>query len=380
MKPLVISIGTDRKLLEEGSAVARRIATYGFAAEEIHIVVCALRSYGKDRVRIAPNVWVYPTYSLSRWLYVYDAFRIARRIARERKHALPALVTVQDPFECGLAGLLVHRSTGLPLEVQVHTDPTFFQRKSLLSLMRSVIAHFVFAHARCVRVVCEFLKDTVEKKFRVSGEKIHVLPVYIDTEVVRGAPPDREFRKQLGWSHVIVCVARLMPEKNVKQAIEVLSLVCATYPDAGLVVVGSGKEEGALKRLVQKRGLVSRVVFLGWHAQPVSIVKVSDVFLQTSHVEGYGMALVEAGLAGTPVVTVPVGIAYELTHEKDAYVCAHGDTSACAHAIMTLFERPEIREEMVAHMRQTLSQKILSKDAYIQTLGECWSAVVTATQ
>ena len=76
----VLMIGSDRKLFEEGSAVVERIKGYGALVEELHIIVFALKSLGFTDKRIAPNVWIYPTNSFSRWLYIYDAASLGKKI------------------------------------------------------------------------------------------------------------------------------------------------------------------------------------------------------------------------------------------------------------------------------------------------------------
>ena len=81
----VLSIGSDRKLFEEGSAVSERIKEYGTLVGELHIVVFALKSLGLKEKQIAPNVWVYPTNSFSKWLYVHDASKLGQKIVLEHK-------------------------------------------------------------------------------------------------------------------------------------------------------------------------------------------------------------------------------------------------------------------------------------------------------
>src|SRR3989344_4706924 len=73
----ILSIGTDRKLFEEGSAVRARQIEYAKKWEEIHIVVFSIKSeIKKIRIQISDNVWVYSTGSLSKLFYILDAIKI----------------------------------------------------------------------------------------------------------------------------------------------------------------------------------------------------------------------------------------------------------------------------------------------------------------
>ena len=75
----VISIGTDRKLFEENSAVLVRNLEYVSKMEELHIIVFSLKNLGLEPKNIG-NLHIYPTNSTSRLFYVLDAFRIGKQI------------------------------------------------------------------------------------------------------------------------------------------------------------------------------------------------------------------------------------------------------------------------------------------------------------
>src|SRR5512133_3519194 len=100
----VIMIGTDRKLFEPGSAVRERMSDYGARLTELHIIVFAGSSLKLKPEQLSDKVWIYPTNSLSKFLYIFDAIRIGKRIVRDR-FMTPAelLISAQDPFETGFA-------------------------------------------------------------------------------------------------------------------------------------------------------------------------------------------------------------------------------------------------------------------------------------
>ena len=115
----ILSIGTDRKLFEEGSAVRARQIEYAKKWEEIHIVVFSIKSeIKKTRIQISNNVWVYSTGSLSKLFYILDAIKIGRKILRLGSY----VITCQDPFETGLVGWRLAKKFKAPLELQIHTD------------------------------------------------------------------------------------------------------------------------------------------------------------------------------------------------------------------------------------------------------------------
>ncbi len=369
----VLMIGSDRNLFKEGSAVSERIKEYGNLAAELHIIVFALKSLGLKERHIAPNIWIYPTNSSSKFLYVHDASSLGKKIVKEKKFVRGlSVITAQDPFECGLAGLKVKKKWRLPLEVQLHTDPFSPYFKGFLNSLRRNIFRKTIKNADEIRVVSKPLAEGISINFPDALNKIVVLPIYVDQKRVEDDPITFDLRARFGWQFTILAVSRLSPEKDLPTAIKALSIIRTKFPDVGLVVVGSGPEEGKLKALAKSLGLENGVAFEGWQESLGSYYKTASVFIQTSVFEGYGLSLVEAGLSGLPVVSTPVGIAAELQDEKELYICPPGNAEFFASAIIDLIENNQKRENLRINMRHTLEQKLLSKDDYLRELAKNW--------
>ena len=350
----ILSIGSDRKLFEEGSQVCERINEYGNLVEEYHVVVFALASLGLKEKQIAKNVWIYPTNSWSRWFYVSDAARIGKKIILDRKFVRgQSVITTQDPFESGWAGLKVKRQWRLPLEVQIHTDFNSPYFRGFLNSIRKIIARTVLAQADSVRSVAD-------------------LPIYVDQKKIQEGRIAFDVHARYPWHFVILMVARLEPEKNIDLALETLSFVRQKYPDTGLVIVGAGSQEKSLKSKVKSLKLDGAVEFTGWQNDLTSFYKTSNVFLQTSLFEGYGLSLVEAGLSGLPVITTPVGIAQELEHGKDAYIYPSKRSDLFAAGVIELIESNQKRENLRFNLKHTLESKLFSKEAYLAKIKENW--------
>ena len=105
MKLLMIS--TDTKIFEEGSAVRARMIDYAKNWNELHIIIFTKRRMGFTEKNIAPNCWVYPTNSLSKWLYAFNAISLGRFIIQQRNITN---ITCQDPFLTTMAGISLKNS------------------------------------------------------------------------------------------------------------------------------------------------------------------------------------------------------------------------------------------------------------------------------
>ncbi len=340
----ILAIGTDRKLFEEGSAVAARQIKYGQLFDRLDIIVYSLRSIGLQPKKLSDTVTIYPTNSASRFLYFLDAAKLAATLQK------PDVVTAQDPFESGVGAYLAAWRSGAPLHLQVHTDflsPYFFH-ESALNKIRVLIAKFLVKRAAGVRVVSERIKQSILAAGLIGEEKVRVLPIFVDAEQIRGAEVKIDLHKKYPqFEFIILMASRITEEKNIGLAIEAMREVVKGYPRAGLVIVGDGPEKNSLQSIVESYGLEQNIIMEGWTSELPSYYKTADLFLLTSNYEGYGLTVAESLAAGTPVAMTDVGCAGELLHDSEnGLIFKVGDASGAAAAITRYIENNDLRQSI----------------------------------
>lgn len=294
----VLAIGSDRSLFQPHSESAARQIAYGTRFENFDIIVFSLRSQQLSPMTLSTGVHAYPTASRSRLVYMWDAFRIGRRLKR------PDVITVQDPFESGLVGVLLSRWHGVPLHVQVHTDlyaPAFAH--TLLNRVRLMLAPFVFRRAARIRVVSERIRRSIIERVHPRAD-ISVLPIFVDCAKYRDAKPGILADRFNGFTSKILIVSRLEPEKNV--ALAITSFKKAAPEGTCLIIVGDGSERQQLEAMATPE------IFFEGSQDPAPYYALADVVLVTSLYEGYGRTIIEALAAGKPVVSTDAGIAREV--------------------------------------------------------------------
>ncbi len=366
----IISIGTDRKIFEEGSPVRERMIEYGKLFTELHIIVFSKADTGLEAWRIADNVWIYPTNSFSKFMYMRDGVALAKKVIQLRKFTPETtIVTTQDPFETGKVGAKLKAIYKFPLQVQVHTDlfsPYF--RSSFLNKIRVRFAQSVLPQANEIRVVSERIKHSLMEKSAIVADKIDVLPIYIDMKKFDSVPEVSLKSKYPQFSPLILMASRFAPEKNIGSGIEIFSEVLKKYPKAGLVIVGEGAEESKLKKLIKKFGVQASVVFKSWQPDLGGFLKTSDIFLSTSLFEGYGLALAEAAYCGVPIVTSDVGIAGNILIDgKSAGVCPVNNVECFVGKISSLIDNSEMAANYISQAKESIVQNLIQdKQEYLE--------------
>jgi phosphatidylinositol alpha-mannosyltransferase len=138
----------------------------------------------------------------------------------------------------------------------------------------------------------------------------------------------------------ILYVGRIEARKGIDHLLDAHAIVKKTYPDARLVIVGDGGLRAELEAYGRDRGLTD-VIFEG----PVdrgrlpAYYKRADVFCSPStENESFGISLLEAMAAGTPVASTSVNGLDVLAHNEAGLVVPPRDAESLAGAITTLLD------------------------------------------
>lgn len=367
----VLVIGTDRSIFKRDSVARERMIEYGKLFQQLHIIIFTKKFQKFEIEKIAENVWIYPTRSWSRLFYPFDAVKVAKAQFGKFLTEIINVISVQDPFETAISGLLLAKKFKLPLQVQVHTDflNQYFLKESILNKIRIIIGKYSLKRADRIRVVSKRVKDSLLLNLGENLEpKIDILPIFVDTEKMINTPANFDIKKKYPqFSFIILMASRLEKEKNIALAVGAMKDLVRNYSKIGLVIVGDGREKNKLKRLVAKYGLDKNVIFEGWQNDLISYYKTSNVFLSTSFYEGYGLTVIEALACGCPVVSSDVGIASEMVIDgENGFICAVADSNCFKRKILVLVGKPNLRISLSVNSREFVANKLMeSKDGYL---------------
>jgi glycosyltransferase involved in cell wall biosynthesis len=215
----VLTISTDKKILDTNSAVAARMVAQAnvpaAAWDSSVLIVCTTGTHAP--VQLAHNVMAYPTNSASKLAYGLDVLRLGMQHGRAAD-----VISAQDPFEVGLVGTLLGWSLRRPVQLQVHTDflsPTFVGH-STLNRVRVWIAGAILPKAKRVRVVSQRIQQSLNRVYK-HLPPIDVLPVFVDIEHITATQLSDALRERFGrFVTKVLVVARFESEKNVGLAID----------------------------------------------------------------------------------------------------------------------------------------------------------------
>jgi glycosyltransferase involved in cell wall biosynthesis len=134
-------------------------------------------------------------------------------------------------------------------------------------------------------------------------------------------------------------VADLVDEvKNISGVIEAFSSLKIESSEMKMVIVGGGKDQEYLERLVNDKNLSSQVVFHGRCIQKVvqeHFLK-ADCVIVNSHVETYSMVTIESILSGCPVIATRCGGPEQFINADNGILINTNDTSGLKDAMLKM--------------------------------------------
>jgi phosphatidylinositol alpha 1,6-mannosyltransferase len=278
---------------------------------ELRILTYTKIGSGKTVDASSQGLKLWGTASRHRVLFMLDLLRRLPDVLDDGWR--PDVVTVQTPWEEGVIGWLLARALGARFVPQLHFDlfsPDWLAEHPL-NAWRRYVAKFILRRADRVRVVSTPLRQLVAANCGIPISRIDVAPVGVNFVAASGerracksAISDRIADRQ-----IVLFVGRLYAPKNLALWIGVAGRVAACLPEVCFAVVGDGPDESRTRQLAAEAGIAERILFLGrrTHAELPNIYAASDVFLLTSHYEGFGRVVLEAQLAGIPVVSTACG-------------------------------------------------------------------------
>ena len=192
-----------------------------------------------------------------------------------------------------------------------------------------------------VITVSEFSKKSLAKAYNVPRDRFVVAYNGPGNQVVHGLKPCEELISAATGRYIFT-VSTLEPRKNLDGLIKGFEILKREkqFEDVSLIVAGArGWMESELLDQVEKSPCKSDIHFLGYVTEDIlhAYLVGADTFALVSHVEGFGIPVLEAMIAGTPIVTSRSSSLPEVAGEFANYCepSIHADIAIALHKSLT---------------------------------------------
>jgi MMP alpha-(1->4)-mannosyltransferase len=270
-------------------------------------------------------------------------------------------------------GMLGLRRAGLPLVTSIHHPISVDRRLDLAGqnllgqLNKRRWYGFVRMQARVARragpliTVSTSSRDDICRDFRVSPEKVHIVPLGVDTRLFR---PRAEQARVPG--RIVTVTSADSPLKGLPALLRAVAKL-ATERDAHLVVIGTPSD--GTRQQVRQLALGDRVTFASGlpDAEYARVLASAEVAVIPSMYEGFSLPAVEHMASGTPLIASRAGALPEVTGDA-ALLVTPGDPEELSAALRGLLDDPATRERLAARGLARVGERF------------AWPAVAAATE
>jgi len=376
---LMISLG-DEVITGWGDTRQRHIE-YAERINHLHIVMYSPASRGLETTRITENLTAYPSGTRFRPLFPYEAFRIGARICRQHRIDV---ITTQDPFLTGLAGVWLKNRFGIPLDLQNHSD--FFDNKYWITErpLRYGFLNWLGKRLLPGGDTHRVLNDVEKQKYVDMGidpNRVVVLSTPVRLGRFTPGSLDAALRADLNIpvdAPLLLWVGKPGPVKRVNDLIRALKMVHQQQPDTHLIVVGDVKKhQPELFDLTTELGLTDQVHFAGLvsHEDLPRYYRTCNIYVHSSNYEGLGKVMIEAASCGKPVVSTRTSGAQAIVIDGETGLLANiEDPPDLAAKILALLDHPSRAAAMGTAARTYVTAKFDhadNLDAVIETWQQC---------
>jgi len=216
--------------------------------------------------------------------------------------------------------------------------------------------------AHTIVVPSEYLSGVVHG-WGIPREKIKI--IYNGSDFKPSPLSKEEAKKKLGITgNILFTWGRLVPWKGFRMLIKIMPKLAEINPFFKLVIVGSGPDRSVLEVMVKNMRLERKVILIGRKnlKEVAEYLATADIAILNSGYEGFSHQLLEAMIAGVPLVTTNAGGNREIIHQgENGIMVKYNDEFNLIEVIRAVWNNPELQEHFIEEGKKTASHFSVEK-------------------
>ena len=225
---------------------------------------------------------------------------------------------------------------------------------------------------RIIAVSDEIREDLLSK--RIKAHRIERIFNGIDVSSVMPIALGKDLRAEFGINNgdiVVTSVGRLSPEKGHTVLLEAAQELIKKHNNLKFLIVGDGPLRESLQFDVRSRQFEKHVKFLGIREDVSEILSISDIYVNSSYIEGLPLTILEAMRSRLPIVATKSGGTPQVISEgKTGILVNSGNSEELKNAIEMLLSDAKKRQKLGNEAYKDLCEKFS-----IERMGKSYSKV-----
>ena len=220
-------------------------------------------------------------------------------------------------------------------------------------LLEAENLHLRMTEVQGVIVANEALREVLVNRLNVPKSAIRLVPKGVDLSMFDLPPFELHDRLP-----VIGCIGRLVPGKGQEHFLRAARQVLDAGREALFLLIGQGREERRLRRLIRDLQLSQAVTISPPIAETSEIYHAIDILVLPATKAASSMTALEAMAARRPVIASVVGDLLDVVkHEENSLAVEPGNTEGLTRAICRLLDDSAFARDLGERARQFVSQR-----------------------
>ncbi len=207
------------------------------------------------------------------------------------------------------------------------------------------------------------------KIFPFIKNKIKVIYNGIALSDLISSPTDNKLLKGKNKT-IIFSIAELHKNKGIDIAFQAISLLPKEIQNKIIYyIVGAGEERENLEKMATNMGISRIIKLLGFIPDVKKLLSANNIFLLPSRTEAFPYAILEAGVAGMPIIATNVGGIPEIINDmQNGILVPPQNPKEIAEAILYLLDHKDKQEEFGRKIKNTVSRFFSLKKMLKETI------------
>jgi len=363
---LCVFPGDSMRTFYEKGELKPRYYNPGNVFDEVHFITFTKKEIEPNKIKIVvgnAKPFIHNLGPLKPW----SLWTKRGRVVEEVKKIKPNVIRAFTPTLHGYFAAFAARKLKIPFVLSIHgdfdRDARYFywktrQYKNWLqsTFMKIFTERFTISNAD--RVICAY-SFPVRYAREYGAKNITVIYNKVYAKQFTHAKPALKLDKP-----AIICVGRLIPEKNQQCLIRAMQKI-----NAYLILIGNGPEYENLNTLAKQLNVKNKVLFFKSvpNTQIAGYYKTASVFALPIKYGGIAIPVIEAMAAGLPIVVARPELDPHPEFASKVGLVINNTPNAFAQKINLLLKNKKLREKLArkarAKFKQIEGEKMEKKEA-----------------
>lgn len=226
----------------------------------------------------------------------------------------------------------------------------------------------------CFDVVCpvsDVLHSILKQSTFVDSNKLHTVYDILNVDLIKSMSKEQVDLQSINPidSYIkIVTVGRMVPLKNYPLAVKTAKLLKEKGFHFQWLLVGDGSDRQNVETLIREYGLHVYIYLMGMQPNPYPFMAWSDIYVQTSSYEGFGLTLAEARILNKPVVSTDFPVVYDQITDGENGLIAKMTPESLAEKILLLVNNHELRKNIIEKTKTEVNNTAKTESAKVNKL------------